>query len=360
MIRADVVVVGAGVIGLTTAWALVQAGRQPLVLDAGAPAAEASWAGGGIVCPVPPWRYPDPINALVARSRALFPDLIQSLERSSGEDCEYRVSGLLLVGELADQGRDWLARGQPDTSTGVAADFEPELRPPAVPAILLEQIPQVRNPRLARALVGALGRHGVPVRGHAEVTRIRWDGDCVVGIVTAGGEVIKAADVVVATGAWTDQLLAGSGLIGLGIEPVRGQMLLFAPRRPLLRHIVNHGRGYFIPRRDGRILAGSSVERVGFDRRPQRAFYEQTLATARSCLPALSESDVECQWLGFRPAIAGELPAIGAYPGVRGLWLNAGHFRNGLGMAPAAAELLVRQMQGDGAAASFQVRPVQA
>lgn len=358
MKRPDVVVVGAGVIGLTTAWALLQAGRHPLVLEAGEPARESSWAGGGIICPVPPWRYPQTVNQLVFRSRELFPALIAGLEQDSGIDCEYQVSGLLLLGELFEQGREWLAAEWPGCRSGRASDFEPQLRPPEAPAVLLPDVPQVRNPRLARALVIALQRCGVELRACTPVRYVECATGRVTGLILASGERLPVDELVLAAGAWTDRLLEASGLSGLGIEPVRGQMLLFRPRRRLLRHIVNHGRGYLIPRRDGRILAGSSAERVGFDRRPQARFYREALAMARSCLPGLQESDMECHWLGFRPGMRGDLPAIGAYPGIHGLWLNAGHYRNGLGMAPASAELLLDCMRGPGRALACQVRPL--
>lgn len=346
MKQPDVLVVGAGVIGLTTAWALLQAGRRPLVLDAGEPARESSWAGGGIVCPVPPWIYPAEVNALVARSRALLPDLVRKLESSSGLDCEYRVSGLLLVGDFYEQGRAWLEAEWPSHRAGQAADFEPRLQPRQAPAVLLPEVPQLRNPRFTRALIESLRRASVVVRSDAPVRRIELGAGEARGLELQSGERLQAEDVVLATGAWTDEVLKNSGLTGLGIYPVRGQMLLFRPQQPLLRHIVNHGRGYLIPRCDGRILAGSSVEEVGFDRRPRAEFYRQTLDLARACLPELKESDLECHWLGFRPGTRAELPAIGAYPGIRRLWLNAGHYRNGLGMAPAAAELLLDEMQG--------------
>lgn len=345
MIRAEVIVVGAGVVGLTTSWMLCQAGYRPLVLDAGEPATESSWAGGGIICPVPPWRYPEAVNALVERSRRLFPQLVEELQALSGIDCEYHPSGLLLVGDLVEEGRAFLEVREPGVVFGALGDFEPRLRPASAPAVLLPDIPQVRNPRLTRSLLGALERLGVGVRGHAPVVRVDWASGRARSVVLADGERLVASQIILAAGAWSDQLLQASGLAGFGIEPVRGQMLLFQPRRRLLRHIVNHGRGYLIQRRDGRILAGSSAETVGFDRRPQQAFYHMTLETARACLPDLKESQIECHWLGFRPAIHGELPAIGAYPGIDGLWLNTGHFRNGLGMAPAAAEMLVERMQ---------------
>ncbi len=357
MRRAEVVVVGAGVVGLTTAWALHQAGYEPLVLDAGEPATESSWAGGGIVCPVPPWRYPEPVNALVERSRALFPALIDTLQGLSGLDCEYQASGLLLVGDLVTEGHAHLSARQPATAFGRLADFEPQLRPATAPAALLPDIPQVRNPRLLQALLTVLRQRGIEVRGHAAVQRIECQDGAVRSIVLADGQRVSTAMVVVAAGAWSDQLLEASDLVGMGIFPVRGQMLLFRPGRPLLRHMINHGHGYLIPRRDGRILAGSSAEQVGFDRRPQECFYRRTLALAQDCLPALQACDLECHWLGFRPGIQGDLPAIGAYPGVAGLWLNTGHFRNGLGMAPASAELLVQGIQAGAAGLAWGVRP---
>ena len=342
-------VVGGGVIGLTTALALVDSGHRVTVLEAGEPGMESSWAGGGIVSPVPPWRYPERINQLVERSRELFPALSQRLQMLSGVDIEYLRSGLLLTGSLPEEGRAWLlACASQDTMAvewGEAADFEPALAKPTEPVALLPQVTQVRNSRLVRALVIALQHLGVNIQCFP-VAKLKLSNGRVSGVVGADGHQIRADRVVLAAGAWADQILQRSGLTEVGLRPVRGQMLLFKQAAGLLQRIVNTGEGYLIPRTDGHILVGSTVEEVGFDRRPSGEAYGHLLAMAQRHVPVLNEASVVCHWAGLRPGAIRPLPVVGPSQEVDGLWLNLAHFRNGVGLAPACAELLVAMMQG--------------
>ncbi len=346
MSRPDVLIIGAGVAGLTTAESLRRAGFKVALIDAGPPAGESSWAGGGILCPVPPWNYPDVVNALVARSRELYPELIERIEAGTGIDCEYRRTGLLLMLDPGRRGLAWLDQHGDSHERGPVGRFEPQLAHPDQPALRLGGIPQVRNPRLGRALTLWLRSQGVDIFSHTPVARLKLAGDLVDGAELGCGRHLSAGAVVLAAGAWTDRLLLASGLQPLGIDPVRGQMLLFNPGRRLITNIINGGSGYLIPRADHRILAGSTVEAVGFERRPTRNAYHAILQSATAMLPALTEAALECQWTGFRPGVRDDRPHIGAYPGARCLWINSGGFRNGLGIAPAAAEALQRQLDG--------------
>jgi glycine oxidase len=351
------VVVGGGVVGLTTALALAECGQRVTVLEAGEPGMESSWAGGGIVSPVPPWRYPERINQLVARSRQLFPMLAERLNALSGVDIEYLYSGLLLTGALPEQGRDWLSHSAVVVEWGQAGDFEPALAHSTETAALLPEVTQVRNSRLVRALVLALRQLGVEVK-RFKVARLKVSqAGRVQGVVSVNGDQIDADQVVVAAGAWADQLLEASGLSTIGLRPVRGQMLLFKHAPGVLRHIVNTGEGYLIPRADGHILVGSTVEEVGFDRRPSQAAHDQLLAFAQRQVPVLSAATLICHWAGLRPGATRSLPVVGPSPEVEGLWLNLAHFRNGVGLAPACAELLVAMMDGQPAEPALQLTP---
>lgn len=356
----SVIVAGGGIIGLMTAQILHDRGMAVTLIDAGAFGAEASWAGGGIVSPVPPWGYPQAVDAMVGRSRELYPSLIERLERATGVACEYRVCALLLTGGTdTGSARDWMDRHAARVRTGPVRDFEPLVDPQAAQtAVEIADIAQVRNPRLCRALVEYLEWQGVNLRPHTPVQALLSRGDQVRGVRLADGRLMRADLVVVAAGAWTDTLLWQSHLPGLGVEPVRGQMLLFKPDRPLLRHIVHTGRQYLIPRQDQRILCGSTVEHAGFDRRVTADAWRELHELAVRLLPALADIPVEAHWAGLRPGIDSGLPAIGPYPGLRGLWLNTGHYRNGLGMAPAAAEWLAAQLNADQSGAGpFEARP---
>lgn len=353
----SVIVIGGGVIGLMTAQTLHDRGMAVTVIDAGMFGAEASWAGGGIVSPVPPWGYPGGIDRMVARSRELYPQLVERLERATGIDCEYRTCGLLLTGGTgSDTARAWLEANAQRVRTGPAQEFERLVSAGA--AVEIADIAQVRNPRLCRALVEYLDWQGVELWPRSPVAQLLTIGDQVCGVRLEDGRALEADLVVLAAGAWSDDVLRNNHLPGLGIEPVRGQMLLFKPDRPLLRHIVHTGRQYLIPRVDQRILCGSTVEHVGFDCRVTAEAWADLHTLAVDLLPALADVSVEAHWAGLRPGIDSGMPAIGPYPGMRGLWLNTGHYRNGLGMAPAAAEWLADQLSADQAGPSpFEAHP---
>ena len=338
--QAFILIVGAGIAGLTTAVWLHRAGCRVQLFDAGEAGQESTWAGGGIVSAVPPWAYPDSINQSIARSCELYPALIEQLQTDTGIDCEYRQCGLILTARPQAEAQAWLADHDIAFEYGRRADFEAALSQPAETAIVLPEVCQVRNPRLGRALKAWLEQQTIVVSEKIPVERILHQHHRATGIRLGNGQEISADGIVIACGAWTDRLLRRSGLNGFGIRPMRGQMLLYRASPGLIRHIVNTPSGYLIPRADGRILAGSTVEAAGFDRRPNRAGFEQLSQMAHQLLPELTQDRIELHWAGLRPGIEGDRPLCGAYPGIHGLWLQSGGFRNGLGIAPANAERL--------------------
>jgi len=162
------------------------------------------------------------------------------------------------------------------------------------------------------------------------------------GVDTTGGT-FEADTVVLAGGAWSAELLEPLGQ-HLEVMPVRGQMLLFRGQPGLVRHIVMAGSHYLIPRRDGRILAGSTVERVGFEKSTTPAARAELQQAALELIPALADCAIEQQWAGLRPGSPAGIPFIGPHPAIRDLYVNAGHFRNGLVLGPASACLLADLM----------------
>ncbi len=164
------------------------------------------------------------------------------------------------------------------------------------------------------------------------------------GVSTSRG-LFKARCVVVAGGAWSAGLLAGVG-VRLPVEPVRGQMILYRAEPGLVRHIVLHRGRYLIPRRDGRILFGSTLERVGFDKSTTEAALASLRTDAETLVPALADFPVEHHWAGLRPGSPDGVPFIAEHPGVRQLFVNTGHFRNGVVLAPASVRLLTELVLG--------------
>ncbi|OLU20768.1 glycine oxidase ThiO [Pseudomonas sp. PA1(2017)] len=347
--RADVIVVGGGVIGLLSAYLLAGAGRRVTLVDRASVGSEASWAGGGIVSPLYPWRYSQAVTALAHWSQDYYPGFGARLFADTGVDPEVHVTGLYWL-DLDDQAEAlaWAQRqSRPLCEVPVEAAYAqvPVLGEGFKRAIHMSGVANVRNPRLVKALRAALqGLPNVTLREHSPVLQFVRDGARVTGVVTAEGEML-AEQVVVAAGAWSGEVLKGLGL-ALPVEPVKGQMILFKCAEDFLPSMVLAGGRYAIPRRDGHILVGSTLERAGFDKTPTDEALASLRASAEALLPALREAEVVGHWAGLRPGSPEGIPFIGEVPEHPGLWLNCGHYRNGLVLAPASCQLLTDLMLG--------------
>ncbi|GAB3475072.1 glycine oxidase ThiO [Azotobacter salinestris] len=338
-----VLVVGGGAIGMLSALRLAEAGLEVRLLDQGRLGQESSWAGGGIVSPLYPWRYSPAVTALAHWSQDFYPALGERLKRETGIDPEVHVTGLYWL-DLEDEAEAlaWAAReGRPLE----AVDIDSVRR--AVPALgagfsralFMSGVANVRNPRLLASLREALARmSNVTLEENLPVTGFVCEGERVVGVRTASGE-LRADRVVIAAGAWSGELLATLGL-ELPVKPMKGQMILYKCAEDFLPRMVMADGRYAIPRRDGHILVGSTLEDVGFDKTPTKEAFASLKASAEALLPALSGAEVVKQWAGLRPGSPEGIPYIGPVPGFEGLWLNCGHFRNGLVLAPASCQLL--------------------
>lgn len=338
----DVIIVGGGIIGLLTARELALAGARVGLLERQAVGQESSWAGGGILSPLYPWRAPEPITALWDWSRAVYPDLAAALLERTGIDPEWVRSGLLVHDcEDIEEAVNWSrsrAVSHARLTEQECASLEPGLSIAPNNPIYLPDIAQIRNPRLLKALQADLTRRGVQLSEDQQVVDIVVDEGRVRHILTQKGK-LSAACYVVAAGAWSG-LIGRLAALDLQVEPVKGQMLVFKAPLGLLRHIVLRSGHYLIPRRDGRILAGSTVEYSGFDKSTSEAVHDALVSFARSALPGLRECPIEKHWAGLRPGTPEGIPYIGVHPQITNLFFNCGHFRNGFVMAPASAHLL--------------------
>ncbi|ESQ98509.1 D-amino acid oxidase [Stutzerimonas chloritidismutans AW-1] len=345
----EVIVVGGGVIGLLCAYRLAQAGKSVSLLESGAVGSEASWAGGGIVSPLYPWRYSPAVTALAHWSQDFYPQLSERLLAETGVDPELHVTGLYWL-DLHDEAEalSWAERyGRPLASVPMEAVHHavPSLGEGYERAVYMSGVANVRNPRLLRALREALRLlPNVNVIEQCPVQGFLRDGARIVGVQTAQGEML-ADQVVLAAGAWSGKLLATLGL-DMPVKPMKGQMILFKCAEAFLPSMVLAKRRYAIPRRDGHILIGSTLEDVGFDKTPTEDALESLRATAIELLPALAGAQVVRHWAGLRPGSPDGVPYIGPVSGFEGLWLNCGHFRNGLVLAPASCQLLTDLMLG--------------
>ena len=343
-----VCVVGAGVIGLLSTYRLASAGIEVALLDIGAVGQESSWAGGGIVSPLYPWRYSPAVTALAHWSQDFYPQLGEQLRSDAGIDPEVYVTGLYWLDQEPAAPLAWAEReGRPMRSVPVEAVYraEPALARRFSQALHMPGVANVRNPRLVKALRAALVQMpNVTLHEHCAVTGFIREGERVCGVRTAAGE-IRADQVVVAAGAWSGELLRSLD-IALPVEPVKGQMILYKCAEDFLSSIVLTDGRYAIPRRDGHVLIGSTREHVGFDKVPTEEALLSLKASAAALLPALADAEVVKHWAGLRPGSPGGLPFIGEVPGHKGLWLNCGHYRNGLVLAPASCRLLADLLLG--------------
>lgn len=338
----DVIVIGGGALGMLSARCLAAAGRKVVLLERSRAGYGTSRAGGGIMSPLTPWDVAAPVARLAEQSLPLLPALVAALAQDTGIDSEYRVTGVIYLdcAELESALAFCRRQGRPaellDESS--LARVAPAARRTPGPSLLLPDVAQLRNPRFLDALKADLQRRGVEVLEDAGEVRLRRNGAGVMVDAGRRGQ-LRAADVVVAAGAWSAPLLAPLG-VQLPVRPIRGQILWYMLPRPELGHILMRGGRYVIPRHEGVVLVGSTVEDAGFDAGTTAQAATELQAAAADMMPLLGSLAVQGQWAGLRPGTPDGVPLIGPVPGCAGLWLNTGHFRNGLNLAPASAELL--------------------
>jgi len=343
----DILVIGGGAIGLLTARELVRSGADITLVEMGAIGREASWAGGGIMSPLYPWRHADAVTALSLRSQRHYPQLCATLREKTGIDSEFIRSGLLVL-EPRDQdqalawGREHQVRIEslaPDAlrETAPGLGFTPST------ALWLPAIAQIRNPRFVKALRCSIEGQ-VRIREQEEVVELLLDSGRAVGARTRKATI--AADwVLVCSGAWTAKLFEGLDKRP-DIEPVRGQMILLNAKPGQVNRMALFRDRYLIPRRDGRILIGSTLEHAGFVKAITAEAKADLHRAAMELFPSLRHAPIENHWAGLRPGSPQGIPYIGAYPGIRGLYCNAGHYRNGLVTGPASARLAADLLLG--------------
>jgi glycine oxidase len=344
---ADVAIVGGGIMGCAVALRLASRGLAVTVIERGIPGAEASSAAAGILGPQMEADAPGPLLDLGLRSRALFPALAAELRDATGIDIGYVKSGVLAVALDGAGAAELTARRAWQTARGLRVEsltaealraLEPNLGPEVRAALRFADDAQVNARELARAFSQAAALAGARFLQGRYVRRVVVR-DGVVEGVELDGEVLAAGAVVVAAGSWSG-LVEGSGVPATVVRPARGQLASIETRPPLFRHVLAvHGRGYLVPRRDGTVIAGSTVEMAGFRKEVTVAGMEQILGLARALVPALGDAPVTGSWSNFRPYTEDHLPVLGLTP-VRGLVLATGHFRNGILLAPVTAEAI--------------------
>jgi glycine oxidase len=330
--KPSVIVMGAGVSGLSAALALLGRGHGVTLLERSAVGSESSWAGGGILSPLLPWDYAEPLTALALRSMAAYAAWVEDIEARSGCVAEYWRCGMkVLAADNPDAALSWCG------AHGLVAHARRH-------ALWLPDIAQVRNPRLVAALREAVVRMGGAIRTDCAVTRALCGSGKLAAVSTSQGR-FAADQFVIATGAWSGVALPGMDGVP-NVRPIRGQMLLFKLEPGALETILFRNGLYLIPRRDGHLLVGSTLEDAGFDKSTDADTRRHLHAEAAELLPALAGMQPVQHWAGLRPGSPDNIPVIDRHPDFDNVFVNTGHYRYGVTMAPASAELLVDLMEG--------------
>jgi glycine oxidase len=340
----DVAVVGAGLIGAGIAFELAKRGLRTVVVEKGGrPGRESSFAAGGVLAPNAEAELETPLYGLKRRGLDLFPDWVAAIEKESGIDPEFRRDGLLAValdesGEKENARREALVRatGQRVERLGAAevGKREPAIAASARSALFFPDEARVDNERLSLAAAVAARRFGAEFRYGNPVTGLARAGSRVEGVITPFGR-ISAGATVLAAGAWSAYV---DGLpFAIPVKPARGQIVVLRAPSPPIASVLSCGEIYAVPRNDGRVLIGATVEDVGFDKSVTAGAVRWLLDGAARFLPSFDSLPVETSWAGLRPEAADHLPLIGAAPGAEGLFIATGHFRAGIVLAPLTA-----------------------
>ena len=342
----DAIVIGAGIIGSSIAWKLAGAGLRVTLLDAGQMGGEASWAGAGMLAPGGEVKARDAWSDLALDSLRMYPEYIAELEAATGVSIDYRRCGAV---ELAFDSEEWeilksLAAAQqqmgiPSTALD-AAEIRariPSLEREVAGALFYPEDAIVDPRDVMRALRVACCALGVEIREGWRATAVRAFPESVE--VEGQGETLHGGAGVLAAGAWSTEISI-SGLVQPAqlpaAFPVRGHLLGYALAPGSLDPIVRRGHTYLLQRAGGFTVAGTSSERVGFDRSVDPAIVDDIVARVCEVMPSLRDKRYSTAWVGFRPAADSPSPEIRRMPASR-LWLAYGHYRNGILLAPVTA-----------------------
>lgn len=343
-------IVGGGVIGLAVARALALRGvRGVRLIERGSLGAESSSAAAGMLAPQAEADCADDFFTLTCQSRDMYADFAATLLEETGIDIELDTTGTLYLAlterdEMEIEHRyEWQTRAGLPVEKLDAEDarrLEPKISEHVRGALKFPFDIQVENRRLINALAAANEKLGVHLATSTTVESLRIKENKIEGVETSRG-LVSAQNVVVAGGAWTPFIKGlDQGLPNLRIEPVRGQMICCAATPAIAQHVIYSPRGYIVPRRDGRLLAGSTTEHAGFDKRVTVSAVHTILSHACEISPEISRLPLVDMWAGLRPRAPDSLPAIGPCDLINGLFCATGHYRNGILLAPITGELI--------------------
>ena len=349
----DTAIIGGGIIGVSCAIALAEAGLRVAVFDRQEPGREASWAAAGMLSPAPHLPGDEPLVALARESLRLYPEFIFSIEAASQKRANYAHEGAmqLFFGGDAPQERDAYVASCRSLGLEVEAISATEARrresaiasTARAAAFFLDEA-AVEPRALMEAAIEAARARGVEIFPNAAVQSVTIQQNRCSAVI-AGNERIVVSHVVIAAGCFSREIFTPDSNCGqrlapfLPTRPVRGQMLALSPRDTTLARAVRSTRGYLVPRGNGWIVAGSTLEEVGFDKHTTTEGLQKIRKAAIELVPDLADAEIVESWCGLRPGTPDGLPILGPVD-VEGVILATGHFRNGILLAPITAQLV--------------------
>ncbi|HVA83561.1 MAG TPA: glycine oxidase ThiO [Candidatus Binataceae bacterium] len=348
------IVIGGGIIGCSVAWRLAAEGIATTVLERGRMGQEASWAAAGMIAPQAEADGPGPFFDFCLKAREAFEAIVDRLVRDGGVDPEYDRAGILYVALDADERVQLERRARWQRSVGApleelsgaeARRIEPLLSPEALYAIHMPTNRRTDNRKLTQAYAAAARRAGAEFVEGARVEALAIRGERAAGVVMDDGSTREADVVVNAAGSWAGEI-RGLEADRVKLHPVRGQMICFEVAPGTLGPALFSLRGYVVPRRDGRLLAGSTMEEAGYNKAVTLAGLDKIARGAAAIVPALGAAAFREAWAGLRPATRDLLPVLGFSPSVSNVLWAAGHFRSGILLSAITGEIIADLVKG--------------
>ena len=337
----DVLVIGGGIIGMLTARNLQSHGFNIALLDKGSLGRQATWAAGGILSTLKPWNVSPSSQILIDEGRKQFAELANTLKQETGIDPELIQSGMLVMDcDEKQQAFTWAKEKNEIVECLTAGKIqakEPALAKHFQQALYIPNIAQVHPPKLIQALHQSLMQENISIYENMPVKQLSIKNKRILG-VEIDNETLYANNIVLCSGAWTKNLLQQDSSVD--IEPVRGQMLLYKPTSISLKQIILRDNSYLIPRKDGHILCGSTLEHVGFENKVTQEARFELESIAQEILPELAQHAPIKQWSALRPGTKRDTPYICKHPDIKGLYINSGHYRYGIVMSIASARII--------------------
>ena len=348
------IVMGGGIIGCSVAWRLAAEGVVTTVLERGRVGREASWAAAGMIAPQAEAEGPGPFFDFCMKARDTFDGIVDRLVREGGVDPEYDRAGILYVALDTDERVQLERRARWQRSVGApleelsgaeARRVEPMLSPEAVYAIHMPTNRRTDNRKLTQAYAAAARKAGAEFVEGARVEALATRGERAVGVLMDDGSTLEADVVVNAAGAWAGEI-RGLEADRVKLHPVRGQIVCFEVAPETIGPALFSLRGYVVPRRDGRLLAGSTMEEAGYNKSVTLAGLDKIARGAAAIVPTLGAAAFREAWAGLRPATRDLMPVLGFSPSVSNVLWAAGHFRSGILLSAITGEIIADLVQG--------------